>query len=427
MVGLPRTYAERADPSKHSLSNKERKQLIEADHSSYPEGTLAKRLSEKSGNITKRYEYLFEDIALLSASGHLKKNFGEKEWDRLVEAASDEISTNDSGLLFTERDLSGDEKIGFWVGQSLRRLSDGGQNESRRLDLVQGVALSLLGSRPDISSLPQIRGNIAEADPRIQEEIGRAEIDRMLEAVDGISEVADKRHNEAQSAIRALEMSNHIENKLEGIIERQLRSHEINPNKFLVTVMFAIMDKIKQKTGEVPYNKEIDKEIARLQSHSPLNRIEKLRSELISDRDQVDIEYRDVSVKDLLEEFDWELRRVKEEDIPSKIGTSGHVKGALNKLSDKDEKQLWTRRPIMREESERTWVLTAYGQLFNYMLFESKVFDQVLYEYAVYGEGFESEVVNEYGHSLQVLLEAMKREYNSDIGELIRTSLTQNE
>ena len=243
-----RVYCSRDDPGKYSLSNKQRKYLIEGDPSKYSEATLDRQLADRSQKIPDRFECLFEDIALLNENGYIQENFDEENWQELVEAACDEIPTHDSGILFnSERELTDEMRLGFWFGQNIRQLFPGSPNGSRKSEIVLGVALSLLGNPPNISSVPQIRESIQLSEREIRGNIEEPEIDKMHEAARKIKNTADERHEEVQGVIQTLEMLDYKRNKLEGLIERQMRSHKINPNKFLVTVILAIMGEIGKK------------------------------------------------------------------------------------------------------------------------------------------------------------------------------------
>ena len=143
---------------------------------------------------------------------------------------------------------------------------------------------------------------------------------------------------------------------------------------------------------------------------------------MLSNKKEIDIDYRDVNVGDLLEKCYQETGEITKDDTLSKW--SRHVTGALNRLSEgHEESSLWTNRPIVRRKSENTWALTVYGELFCCMLFECKEFGQVLYEYAVYSSSYATEVTSEYSDSLKSFLSAIKIEHRDDINELIHASL----
>ena len=421
-----RVYSSREDPGKYSLTDKQRKYLIEGDPSEYSEGTLDKQLANRSEKIPDRLEYLSEDIALLSENGYVQENFTEENWQGLVEAACDEIPTHDLGILFnSERELTDEMRIGFWLGRNIRQLFHSSPDGSRKSEIVLGVALSLLGNSPNISSLPQIRERLQVSEQKIQGDIEEAEVDKMREAARKIEDIATKRHEEVQGVIQALEMSKYKRNKFEGLIEREMRSREITPNKFLVGVILAILSEIEKSTGETPQTEEIDEEITRLERSTPLRGIENLRSEMASNEKEIDIKYRGIVVEDLLEKCYRETGEITKDDTLSKW--SRHVTGALNRLSEDEESSLWTNRPIVRRKSERTWALTVYGELFCYILFECGGSAQVLYEYAVYSSLYATEVTSEYSDSLKTYLSAIKTEHRDDINELIHASLEHEE
>jgi hypothetical protein len=345
------------------LNSQDRLYCAEGRCGSYNEATLKNRIrNDRINQFPERFQDLIDDITLIHYSD--EDFLTSSEWDQLwveiadVDTRATKIS--EDNILPPSGD-SDDAQFGFELGHALKLI--GGLRSSERL--IWGFLLGILPGGTH----------------NIETQIGV--INTLL---DSYERKAENRYQKAQDEISRIETENELREEAKKRINQILRDNGIEDTANEIGIVGYFRDRMVHcKPG---FN--LEEAIQSYIDNRHLVSVDNLRQQLKEDSKIIETKKKQgVKVRDVTQCLYSKVRKyirsqytisppiptemkkcgVNKNEFPYSQRNHHMLVAALNRLSDKDDSELYTNKPVVRQVNNR-WALTSYGQLLTYTTFD---------------------------------------------------------
>lgn len=338
---------EDGNPPQRRLTGKERRFLASGETASYTKPELEERVEEKAAMLPERLCALIDDIALLQYGNYLPQN--EQDWLAPHNGVSRIDAVLGKSAFAIEPQQSNDAvQFGYEIGGLLHLLQTNTSGETAWENAIWGVILEYLMQGATIAD---------------------SEEDRLDELVKHLGYCTWQYFSEKPNVQEITESLQGIEESVpdQAIID-VLEGYELEPTDALLTAIDARISSFEEPIRQDRLEKEIDEMLA----SGSWRKMERLRSELETDKKMVkERAWLGTSASTVLKSLWNSDTAVTSQEIANDTREEQNlVTVTINRLGV-ESSQMWSEHPIIEEENGR-WRLTAYGELLCYFCFEEK-------------------------------------------------------
>ena len=323
------------------------------------------RIPDALDNIPKRFEDWSEDIAFLKQGGKIT----EEVWEEMLNIDQRAGHVNDVPFSASQEPENKELQLGYEVGSILELLMSESASENDRMNVGRGVILALTGRN---------RKGVDE--------------DRIT-ALKFANQLAEKHPPKALltlEEVRNLLDDIGVEDHTENAISEVLKQRGITPGPYLLEILEEEAEETEYQYSVSDTESDIEHTVHKssvsiaeaesvvdglLQIYPDLKAFDQLHEPLLEDTQFIDDKmYYSTPVVEVVGQL-WDHReKCTLSSINSGITTStskSHTKGALSRLSDDHNDELWTNQAVA--VGDQKWELTGYGKTISYLLFETGI------------------------------------------------------